>query len=45
METSINPAQIAQIVTAIELAANAVVIAVACLCFFVGLNSWESSAK
>ncbi len=45
METTINPQQILEIVTAIEQAANAVVIAIACLCFFVGLNSWENSAK
>jgi hypothetical protein len=34
-----------QIVTAIEDSTLAITTAIACLCFFVGLNSWEASAK
>lgn len=33
------------VVTAIDNSTLSIVTALACLCFFVGLNSWETSAK
>jgi hypothetical protein len=42
---SIDPAQITAVISAIETAVNVVVSAIACVCFFLGMNSWESSAK
>jgi hypothetical protein len=46
METvAINPAQIAEIIEAIQTATSVVVAACAAVCFWLGMNSWESVAK
>ncbi len=46
METiAINPAQVAELIEAIQNTANAIVIACAVVCFWLGMNSWESVAK
>jgi hypothetical protein len=41
----LDPAQIQHFTDLASAAVNAIVMAIACVCFFLGLNSWESSAK
>lgn len=41
----IDPAQLQLLLDAINTGANVLVSAVACVCFWLGMNSWETVAK